>query len=84
MIENGMLIYVGPTIDQIIKNGASFRCGFPPRLTEIINRYPFMNELMVPSELLAEAKKNIRNSESNLNMLYRKAEKIRRKELYVI
>lgn len=80
MIKNRMLIYVGPSIDQIVKNGASYCCGFPHRLTELINRYPFMNELMVPSELLAEAKKNIRNSESNLNMLYRKAEKIRRKK----
>lgn len=84
MIENGALIYVGPSIDQVVRNGASFCCGFPPKLTEIINKYPFINELMVPSELLAEAKKSIRNSESNLNMLYRKAEKIRRKELYVI
>ena len=84
MNKNGVLIYVGPSLDQIVKNGASFRCGYPPRLTAFIKRYPFINELMVPSEQLAEAKKNIRSSESNLNTLYRKAEKIRRKELYVI
>jgi hypothetical protein len=80
MNENDTLIYVGPSLDQIVRNGASFRGGSPPRLTELLYAYPFINELMVTPELLAEAKKNIRNSESNLNTLYRKAENIRRKK----
>jgi len=80
MNENEALIYVGPSMDQIVRNGASFCGGFPPRLTELLNTHPFINELMVPPELLAEAKKNIRKSESNLNTLYRKAENIRRKK----
>lgn len=80
MNKNIVLIYVGPSMEQIVRNGASFRGGFPPRLEELLNAHPFINELMVPPELLAEAKKNIRKSDNNLNTLYRKAENIRRKK----
>ena len=79
MNESGLLIYVGPSFDQIVRNGASFRGGVPSGIRAIIKKYPFINELIVPSECLAQSKKAIRKSGSYLNMLYRKAEKIRRK-----
>lgn len=80
MKEKSSVIYVGPSLEHIVREGSAFRNGYPPKLEALIGEHPFLEELLVPAESLADAKKAIRNPESSMKMLYRKAEKIRRKE----
>lgn len=72
---NNAMAYIGPTIEHIVQTGAVFRGGYPPKLTALLVKEPFLVELLVPIEKLAESKKIIRIQDSNLNLLYRKAEK---------
>ncbi len=78
-MENNSMIYIGPSLEHIVYEGTVFRNGYPPKFEDTIKDYPFLKELMVPVESLAEVKKSIRDPESSMSMLYRKAEKIRRK-----
>ena len=39
-----------------------------------LKREPFLNDLMIPVEQLSEARKELRNPESGLAALYRRAE----------
>lgn len=65
--------YIGPTIEHIVQTGAVFKGGYPPKLADLLEKEPFLTELLVPIEKLAESKKIIRIQDSNLNLLYRKA-----------
>lgn len=67
-------IYIGPSIPGVVQTGASFSGGYPPMVAAALKAQPFLQELMVVSGELAQAKKETRNSESRLGMLYRKAE----------
>jgi hypothetical protein len=78
------LIYVGPSLEYIVQEGTVFRNGYPDTFRRVLSSYPFLQELIVPVKTLAEVKKSIRDPESNISMVYRKAEKIRRKNNYVI
>lgn len=80
MKNKNSVIYVGPSLEHIVREGSVFRNGYPQKLKELMKEQPFLEELLVPVDLLAETKKAIRNPESSMRMLYRKAEKIRRKE----
>lgn len=79
MKNKSSVIYVGPSLEHIVQEGSVFRNGYPQKLEELMKEYPFLEELLVPVDLLAEAKKAIRSPKSSMRMLYRKAEKIRRK-----
>lgn len=78
------LMYVGPSLERIVQEGTVFRNGYPEKVKRVLNNYPILQDLIVPVESLAKVKKSIRNPESNISMVYRKAEKIRREINYVI
>jgi hypothetical protein len=78
------VMYVGPSLERIVQEGAVFRNGYPEKFKRVLNSYPILQDLIVPVESLAEVKKSIRNPESDISMVYRKAEKIRREINYVI
>lgn len=80
MKNKSSVIYVGPSLEHIVREGSVFRNGYPQKLEELMKEHPFLEELLVPVDLLAETKKAIRSPESSMKMLYRKAEEIRRKE----
>ena len=64
-----IMVYIGPTLPNIIQTGASYSAGYPPKVAAAVKH------MMVPAEQLAEAKKEVRNPESALGMIYRRAEK---------
>lgn len=78
------VMYVGPSLERIVQEGTVFRNGYPEKFKRVLNSYPILQDLIVPVESLAEVKKSIRNPESDISMVYRKAEKIRREINYVI
>lgn len=77
-MKSSSVVYIGPSLEHVVYEGTVFRNGYPSKLVETMEAYPFLKELMVPVESLAEAKKSIRDPKSSMSMLYRKAEKIRR------
>lgn len=68
-------VYVGPSIAGIVQEGAAFSGGYPPKVAAAVRQAPFLADLMVPPEKLAEARKEVRNPDSALGALYRRAGK---------
>lgn len=69
------VVYIGPTIESVVLTGTAFYGGYPPGVTEALKRNPYLQDLMIPAEKLAEAKKTVRDPESSLGVLYRRAER---------
>jgi len=67
-------VYIGPSIEGILQTGAAFKGGYPPRVAAAIKNAPYLEDLMAETKNLANAKKELRNPESGLQMLYRRAE----------
>lgn len=67
-------VYIGPSIDGVIQTGAAYKNGYPPKVEQLIVKAPYIADLMVETSHLANAKKELRNPESGLQMLYRRAE----------
>lgn len=68
--------YMGPTLKRVIQSGAVFKNGYPVKVQEYLNRYPFLAGLFVPVSGLAEARKEVRTNGTSFNVLYGEAEKI--------
>lgn len=72
-MEKKTVVYIGPTRCGILLTGTAFCGGYPPNVEKLIKEEPFLKDLMIPVEGLAEAGKEVRNPESALGALYRKA-----------
>ena len=73
--EEITVAYVGPTIENVVLTGATFRGGYPPKVCAAIEKRPYLANLMVPVNALAEARKKARDPESDLGALCRMAKK---------
>ena len=71
---NQTMVYIGPSNGHMVQTGTTFKGGNPPRMEAALKREPFLNDLMIPVEQLSEARKELRNPESGLAALYRRAE----------
>lgn len=79
-MEKQILVYVGPSLRNIVQAGTSFCSGYPPKLREEIERRPYLLELMVPVQHLAEARRKLRDPGSSMRQIY---EKVRGGNSYV-
>lgn len=77
MKEN--LIYMGPSFAGIVLKNTVFSQGFPPKMEELIKKYPFISGLCVPVSQLSQSHKELKQPGSTLNVLYEMAEKIKQK-----
>ncbi|MDY3230594.1 MAG: hypothetical protein SOX46_03310 [Clostridiaceae bacterium] len=68
------MVYIGPSIQNVIVTGTAFYGGYPPHIEAALRRHPYLNDLMVPVQELSHARKEVRNPESALGRIYRKAE----------
>ena len=71
-IEKKTMVYIGPTIKHIVKEGNAYRGGYPPRLEEKILNNPVLKDLLVPVSELAQARKELRKTGSRLVSIYNK------------
>lgn len=69
------MVYVGPSIKNILQGGTAFKGGYPPKVAEMLKAHPFMAGLMVPAGKLADARKSMADPGGELATLYRRAEK---------
>lgn len=70
--EKKTMIYIGPTIRYIAKEGNSYKGGYPPRFEEKMKSNPVIKDLVVPVSKLAQARKELRQTGSRLEALYNK------------
>ena len=71
-MDKQIMVYVGPSLKNIVQTGTAFRGGYPPKLEQEMRNRPYLSELMVPAENLAAARKELRKAGSSLNQLYQK------------
>ena len=69
------MVYIGPSMEGVVMTGTAFAGGYPPRGQNLLNKEPYMADLFVSADTLAESRKTLREPESRLNLLYRRAEK---------
>lgn len=66
------VVYIGPSIPNIAKQGTVFNNGLPEALTEKAKEIPAINTLIVPVERLAQANAELAKEGSALNILFSK------------
>lgn len=71
--EVNTVVYIGPTIGNIVLTGTAFHGGYPPKVKEEIEKRPYLADLMVPIDTLAEMRKMVRDPESAIGALYQMA-----------
>lgn len=76
--EPQTVIYLGPSLKNIVLTGTIFNNGLPPRLEAAKTEQPAIGELLIPIGQAVEARKQLAVPGSALRNLY---ESITRKEL---
>ena len=71
-MEKKVLVYIGPSLKNIVQTGTAFTGGYPPKLQEAVKTFPYLAELVVPAENLAQARKALKEPGSSLNQIYSK------------
>lgn len=66
------VVYIGPTIENVVSKNIVFNNGIPKYLTDEIAKQPLINNLIVPIEQLASARNELRNPKSALSIVYGK------------
>ena len=70
--EGKTMVYIGPTIKHVAREGSAYRGGYTPKIEQKIKEKPILKELIVPASGLTEARKKIRTTGSRLGALYKK------------
>lgn len=76
------VIYLGPSFYGIVQKGTAFKGEYPEKLQKLLKEYPFLTGLIIPAGQMAEHRKQLRERDSELFLLFRKAERIK-EEMYV-
>lgn len=72
--DDGVFVYIGPTVRGIIQNGSIYRGtrkGVLAKLAFAINKYPKIERLLVRDTELAEAREKINNGVNSLSVAFR-------------
>jgi len=57
--ENEQVMYMGPAIRGIVKNGAVFTAGIPKKLEKLAEKKPIIRKLIIPLSEIVQAKKDL-------------------------
>lgn len=71
-IQKGPVIYIGPSIKNIVSTGTVYNNGIPKLLKEEIERQPVLKSLIIPIEKLADVQKDLHIPESAVSIIYKK------------
>lgn len=72
-LEESDVVYVGPTIRNTVTTNTVFKSGVPEALKDKIREYPYLKALLVDVSDYALALAEIRNNNSAMATLYKKA-----------
>jgi len=70
--ESGTVVYIGPNIPGVAKQGTVYNNGLPGALMEKAKEIPAINALIVPVEGLARANAELARGGSALSIIYNK------------
>lgn len=70
--EGRTVMYVGPTIRNVVAAGSLYSNGLPEKLKKEMEKQPLIKELVVPVERLAEVKKELAIPGSGMAIIYGK------------
>ena len=57
--ENKQVMYMGPTIRGVVRNGAVFSGGIPKSLEKMAEKKPIIKNLIVPLSEIVQVKKDV-------------------------
>ena len=57
--ENKQVMYMGPTIRGVVRNGAVFSGGIPKSLEKMAEKKPIIKNLIVPLSEIVQVKKEV-------------------------
>lgn len=66
------VMYIGPSIKNVVATGTLYNKGLPEKLKQEIDRQPVLQELLIPVDKLAEAQKELASPGSGLAIIYQK------------
>lgn len=69
-VEKKTVVYIGPSIKNIVSTGTVYNNGLPAKLTQEIEKQPVIKSLIIPVEELAAAQKELATSGSALAVIY--------------
>ena len=72
-LKESDVVYVGPTIRNTVTTNTVFKSGVPEALKDKIREYPYLKALLVDVSDYALALAEIRNNNSAMATLYKKA-----------
>lgn len=70
--SNEVVIYLGPTIKNVVATGTVFNNGLTQAVVEAIDKCPAVDELIVPLSEIATSHNNISNKKGSTYAFYRK------------
>ncbi len=69
--ENTNKIYVGPTLQGIVKRNTVFSNGLPVKLQNVADKTPILKGLIIPVDELPDAQKQIRQKQGAIYTYYK-------------
>lgn len=66
-------VYLGPSFYGTVQKGTVMAGQYPPKFQALLEEYPFLCGLIVPVGELAEKRKELKKSGTEMDMLYQKA-----------
>lgn len=70
--EQKTVVYIGPTIQGVVRKNTIYTNGLPKALVEIQKTMPIVNNLVIDINELNEARKKLNNPSSALSAIYNK------------
>ena len=75
--EKKQLVYVGPSLSKgRLSHGTVFLNGFTPPVQELVDKHPWLKQLMVPPDEIEKAKASMKQKGSLLNILCEKTKEV--------
>lgn len=68
--EKKMVVYIGPSIKNVVSTGTVYNNGLPAKLTQETEKQPVIKSLLIPVDELAAAQKELATPGSALAVIY--------------
>lgn len=75
--EQAAGVYLGPSFYGIIQKGTVMTGSYSGKMENLLEAHPFLTGLIVPTSELAEKRKELNRKDSEMAMLYRRAEQVK-------
>lgn len=71
-VNKETVVYIGPSIKNVVSTGTVYNNGLPERLVAEIEKQPAIKSLLVPVSRLAAVQRELSNQGSAVSLIYKK------------